>query len=185
MIKKLLNQFFIEKRLIGIRTKEIEWDELIIGYITDVSDQYFNINEIDEYGFPIGYTTIHIEDVCNIAYDDVYINNIQFLHENNVNFDVSKKVTLWKKFNDLIDHMEILKKSNKIIKLYFEDDIYVIGKILSFDDEFILISGIDTYGENDGFYCYYANTLEGLTYDGLEEQKIELLYNRNKHPKLG
>ena len=53
-IMKLLNNAFIQRKLIGVNTPEINWDELIIGYITEINDDCIIINEVDEYGTFIG-----------------------------------------------------------------------------------------------------------------------------------
>ena len=36
--------------MISITTKNIQWDESIIGYITECDDEFVTINELDEFG---------------------------------------------------------------------------------------------------------------------------------------
>ena len=149
MIKKLLLQSFNEKTLIGIQTPEIEWDESIIGYITELNDQYLTLHEVDEYGSCIGYTTISINDIGHIEVDDQYTNDLQFIFENKIKFDIDKGVTTWKKGEDLVEYLKSIKSINKIITFFFEEDIYVIGVISDFNDNSILIKNIDKRGNDE------------------------------------
>lgn len=72
MILTLLKNALSTKALIGFRTKNLEWGETIIGYITEINQNNFTVNEIDEFGMLIGKTTFNIEDVLHIEYNDIY-----------------------------------------------------------------------------------------------------------------
>ncbi|MBV2165820.1 MAG: hypothetical protein KUL76_04725 [Kaistella sp.] len=63
MITKILKRAYEKKELISITTKDIEWDQSIIGYITTIDETFFTINEIDEYGKFDGNSVYDLNDV--------------------------------------------------------------------------------------------------------------------------
>ena len=176
MIRNLLLKAYEQQKIISINTDDIEWDESIIGYIAEIDDTYFTLNEIDEYGIFIGYTTFAISNVNYVQPDDWYMRNLQIMHENQSSFNPNLQVTIWKIGKDLIPHLGILKGNEKITKFFFEDDNFVIGIVLDSDDDFLLIKNIGQDGKEEGITCYRINDIIGLRYDGLSEQKIKLLY---------
>lgn len=177
MIKKLLTQAFNTKSLIGIRTTLINWDELIIGNIIKLDDVSFNINEIDEYGVYIGVTIINIEDLTHIVYQDSYLQQLKILSENNTHFDINKRVTVWSDEKNYQYYFSTIKEQKKIATFFLEEDNYVTGIITDYNDDYFLIEEIGSNGEKDGYSCYLVRDLIGIRYNGLQEQKTELLYN--------
>jgi hypothetical protein len=176
MKKTLLENAFKEKSLIGIRTNSIEWDESIIGFIVGLEDSFFTINEIDEYGLFIGNTIIAIEDVVNIEIGDRYQIRLRFIYENSSKLKPNNRITIWKEGAELVSHFKTLIENKIITTLYFDEDYYVIGIILNFDGNSIMIKNIGSEGDDDGMSCYPISKIIGLRYDGIEEQKIKLLY---------
>jgi hypothetical protein len=176
MIQKLLKTAYEYKKIISINTNDVEWDESIIGYITEIDDVYFTMNEIDEYGIFIGNTIFAINNVIYVQPDDWYMRNLQVAHENRAVFTPNKRVTIWKTGKELISHFKSIKEDEKITRFFFEEDNFVIGLILDFDDNFLLIKNIGQDGKEEGITCYRVNDIIGLRYDGLSEQKIKLLY---------
>ncbi|MDR1552014.1 MAG: hypothetical protein LBS69_00940 [Prevotellaceae bacterium] len=183
MIKNILKNAFEHKNLIGITTKDIEWDQSIIGYITNYDDTSISINELDEFGFLIGNVTYIIDDILCIQIDDWYMQNLQTIHENKSMFNPNLSITIWKTGKELLIYFKIIKENEKITRFFFADDNFVIGIILDFDNEFILIKNIGQNGIEEGISCYRINDIIGLKYDGLSEQKIKLLYEMNNNTK--
>jgi hypothetical protein len=72
-------------------------------------------------------------------------------------------------FNDLIEN-------KTIATFYFNEDDYATGVVLKYDEAQIMINNIGSEGDEDGISCHYIDRLIGLRYNGLEEQKIKLLY---------
>ena len=181
MKKKVLEVAYKEKSLIGVRTISIDSDESIIGFIVSLDETYFTINEIDEYGFFIGNTTIAIQSVINLEVDDRYQKRLKFIHENNLNFNHNSQYTVWKESSELVPEFKYLIENKTITTLYLNEDNYVTGIILKFDVDYVMINNIGREGDDDGTSYYPIDRLIGLRYDGLEEQKIKLLYeNRSK-----
>ncbi len=180
MKKTLLEKAIKERTLIGIRTSMIEWDESIIGFIVDLDESYFTINEIDEYGFPIGNTQIAIEDVISINIDDRYQKRLKYVYDNNSMFDVNRRVTVWKEGEKLIPNLKELAESKQIATLFLSDDNYIIGCILKYDKTHVMIKNVGSEGDEDGVSYHPINEFIGLRYNSIKEQKIKLLYeNKN------
>jgi hypothetical protein len=118
MIKKLLTEALKQKKIISITTKDIEWDQSVIGYITEINDSYFTINEIDEYGTFIGNMIYEINNVLCVQVDDWYLRNMQIIHGNVSMFNPNLRVSVYKKGKELITHFKYLKKNKKITTFF-------------------------------------------------------------------
>ncbi len=178
MIKEFLLRAHNEKTLVGVTTQLIAWDESIIGYIIDMDDNYFTINEMDEYGALIGNTTIAIQDVLHIEPESWYMRNLLFIHSKASTFASNSRVTLWKKGGELNVHFEYIKENRILTRFFFEDDNFVIGMIKDLNTEHVMIENIGQDGSWEGVTIYKINDLIGLRYNGLEEQKIQLLFKK-------
>lgn len=176
MKKNILQKAYKEKFLIGIRTSSLEWGESIIGFIIEIDDSFLIINEIDENGFLIGNTQIAIEDVFNIDIDDRYQKRLKFIYENNSKISINNRVTIWKEGKELLPYLKMLIENRKIATFFFNEDDYVTGQILKYDETYVMFENIGREGDNDGFSYYPLNALIGVRYDGVEEQKIEILH---------
>jgi hypothetical protein len=176
MKESLLKSALKDKNLIGLRTSMLDWGESIIGFIVTLEDSSFIINEINEYGFYIGNTSIEIEDVIDINIDDRYQRRLKFIHDHVSTFNINNRITIWKEGSILLPHFKDLIEGKTIVTLYFNEYDYVTGAILESDDSQIMIKNIGREGDEDGTSCHYIDTLIGLRYNSLEEQKIKLLY---------
>ncbi|MBW6480872.1 MAG: hypothetical protein K0B37_15690 [Bacteroidales bacterium] len=176
----ILKKAFKEKSLIGIRTNMLEWGESIVGFVVNINESYFTINEIDENGFFIGNTEIAIEEVINIEVEDRYQKRLKFIHDNKSTLDINKRKTIWKEGEAIIPHFKALIEDKKIVTLFFNEDDYVYGFIVKNDSSYVMIKNIGSEGDEDGISYYPIDRLIGLRYDGLVEQKIKLLYENSK-----
>lgn len=179
-IMTLLNNALIQRKLIGVNTPEINWDELIIGYITEINDDCIIINEVDEYGTFIGNTLIRINDILHICSDSRYIRDLHDLQNHNCIFNPNLRKTIWEKSEKLKHYLNELKENGKISTLFFEDDRFVIGIILEIDPEFCLIKNIGKNGKEEGLTCYRIDDIIGLKYDDLIMQKVLFLKNKSE-----
>lgn len=177
MSNSFLKRAIKEKKLIGIRTNAQDWDEVIIGFVVELNEHTFIINEIDQIGQLIGNTTLEMENIISIEYNDRYQKRLQYIFENHSKFNINNQVTIWKEGSALISYFNDLVKSKKIITFYFDEDNFVIGILLNFDEDNVIIKNIGTEGDEDGESCYLIDHLIGIKYDGIDEQKIKLLYD--------
>jgi len=176
MIRAILEKTMKNKSIIGIRTISQEVGESIIGFIIKFDESSFTINEIDEFGFFIGYTIIEIENIINIDVNDRYLKRLMFIHNNSKNLNINERITVWKEGFKLLPLLKEIKRDQKITTFYLNDDEYVVGYILKIDDGQIEINNIGREGDEDGISYHFINNLIGVRLNGLEEQKIKLLY---------
>jgi hypothetical protein len=176
MRRSFLETAYKEKSLIGFRTISLEWDESIIGFVIDLDESYVTVDEIDEYGFHIGNTIFTLEDIVDVEINDRYQKRLKFIYENNSIFNPINQCTIWKEGPGLVPHFNFLFENKKITTLYFDEANYVTGVLLKFNENYFTINNIGSEGDEDGISCHPIEKLIGLRYDGLEEQKIKLLY---------
>jgi hypothetical protein len=181
MIKSILKKAFEDEILVGMRTDMQDWGETIIGFITEINELCFTIKEIDEYGYFKGKIIINHVNVINMEIEDRYQKRLFFLYKNNSIFNQSNQVTIYKEGDLLKEYFESLIQDKSIVTFYLDEEDYVIGEILKYDEEVILIKNIGREGDEDGVSYFFINKIIGIRFNGIEEQKIELLY---KHRNL-
>jgi len=180
MIAEILERIFNEKKLIGLKTNMIENDESIIGFLTDVSEISIKINEIDEYGFFIGNTIIEINDIVSIEMDDRYQMRLKFIHDNYNQLRPNDRITVWQEGYKLIPYFNEILSNKHLTTFYLGNDNYVTGFLSKINDTQIEINNIGGEGDEDGVSYHLIQNLTGLRFNGLEEQKIKLLYDNRK-----
>jgi hypothetical protein len=180
MMRKILKKANEDKSLIGIRTKELEWGQTIIGYIVNLDGASFTINEIDEYGSLIGNTIIEIVDVLHVETNDRYQRRLKLIFENRLMFSPNNRVTIWKEGTKLVPYFKILKEENILSTFFLNEDDYIIGFLQDFTENYISIKNIGDDGDDDGESCYCVENFIGLRYNGLSEQKTKLLYENRE-----
>lgn len=127
-MNNILKEKIAEKSLIGIRTINQEWDEVIIGFPKMLHGDNILIDEIDKYGESLGQTTIKIAEILSIEYDDPYQKRLKSIVESAVSFNDKLKVTIWNKKDDLMIIMNELIRSGDITTLFFDEDFFVTEK---------------------------------------------------------
>lgn len=187
MIRGILKKAFGQKKLIGVTTKEIEWEESSIGFITEMNDDSFILDEIDAFGMHEGKTVIDINEVIYVTVDSWYLLKLQQVYENKALFDPSKGVRIWKEGEAIIPYLKELRDTRKITRFYFKNDHhsdinYVIGIVLDFDDRYMLLKDIGEDGLIEGYSCYRIQDVVRLRYDDLAEQKIDFLLHNQLSP---
>lgn len=176
MKEELFKKAFHENSLIGIRTIREEYDETIIGYITNMNESVLTLNEVDEYGFYIGFTQFIIDDITDIEINDGYQKRFKFIIENNSLFNPNTRNTIWKEGELLLQNLPFLIEKKEIVTLHFHEDNFDTGIILQCNKSYVILQCITRDGEEDGISYYPVNNLIGIRYAGLQEQKIKLLY---------
>jgi hypothetical protein len=68
MIKEFLFKSSNSNILVGIRTSAEEWNQAIIGFITDVNEESVILNEVDKNGLLVGNTTILLDDIISLDF---------------------------------------------------------------------------------------------------------------------
>lgn len=180
MMIKVLKDKLVEKSLIGIRTIYQDWDEVIIGFIKSIEGNNLILQEIDEYGKTLGETNIEIADILSVEFDDKYQIKLMSILENSDLFESENQVTIWSKAKELkIVVLELIEK-DIIATLFFDEDFFITGKILEYQDNYLLVNNITSSGEDDGYSIHLIDKLIGIRYNGKEELKIRYLLEKLK-----
>lgn len=179
MINDILQNARKKNTLIGIRTDREDWDESLIGFVTDLDDRSVTINELDKDGTLIGNTNILLIDIISLDFDDRYQRRLKLIHDSRSLLDANSQVTIWRTGEHLSDQLNLLIKNGNIATLYFQEDNYVLGIVKAFDLNYILIHNVGVEGDDDGESCHLIDNLIGIKYSGIDEQKVSILY-KNK-----
>lgn len=73
--------------------------------------------------------------------------------------------------------MELNIEIDQIIEVYtdLDDDTFWLGKVSAYDDEYLLIREISTFGEQDGIVLVRTNDIFKIEYDTIYSKKISKL----------
>ena len=180
MMIKVLKDKLVEKSLIGIRTIYQDWDEVIIGFIKSIEGNNLILQEINEYGKTLGETNIDIADILSVEFDDKYQKKLMSILENSDLFESENQVTIWNKAKELkIVVLELIEK-DIIATLFFDEDFFITGKILEYQDNYLLVNNITSSGEDDGYSIHLIDKLIGIRFNSKEELKIRYLLEKLK-----
>jgi hypothetical protein len=176
MINDVLQTVLSEKSLIGIRTLREDWDESLIGFVTNLNDHSVTLNEIDKDGNSTGNTIILLSDIVSLDFDDRYQRRLNLIFKNRDQLKINDQITVWLTGKDLSDHLNTVIKTGNIVTLFFEEDVYVLGIIKAIDSEWILVHNIGVEGDDDGESYHLIENIVGIKYSGVDEQKVSILY---------
>lgn len=177
---KILNDAWVNHKLIAVRTGKEEWGETIVGHIKELTSKCITINEIDEYGIPIGTTTFKMDSLINIIIEDKTLKCLEILEERYKQLSQKKCTTFWGCGNEIKKYIADRMKERKIITLFVKDgeidDTNVMGFVEEMDERSVLIAQVDRYGENDGKILVPLETITGVRWESLEDSTRWLLY---------
>lgn len=175
---KVLKDKLEEKSLIGIRTINQDWDEVIIGFIKSIDGKNLILDEIDQYGKPLGETIIANADILSIEFDDKYQKKLKSLLNSSFPFESENQVTIWNKAKDLKNVILELIEKDIITTLFFDEDYFITGKINEYNDKYVLVNNLNSSGEDDGYSIHLIEKMIGIRYNGKEELKIKFLLEK-------
>ncbi len=185
--QKILNDAFVNQRMIAFRTPMEEWGETIVGYVKELTSENITIDEINEYGWPIGTSTFKVESLINIITDDKTLKCLKYLEGQGEHLSLQKCITVWGTGYEIKEHITNKMIEKEIITLFVEDelndDTNIIGIVDDVDETSVLICLIDRYGENDGTILVPLDTITGVRWGSMEDQARGLLNKMTKHEK--
>lgn len=178
MLQKTLIDAYKHKKIADINVYGEE--DSIIGYVTNIDEEHFTVEEVDKFGNTNGSTTYAIAKIANLSLDNWYLRSLQIIICNRDKLNEEKRITIHKDGKKLLSEIEYLKVNEIIVMLFFEEDQYELGFILDYDENFILLKDVGQDGCVLGITCYQLNEVVGLRYNGLGEQKTRMLYDIKK-----
>ncbi len=166
--------------LVGLRTNNMEFEESIIGFVHTLNDKIVILQEIDQYGKKEGLTSINLNDIVNVDYNDRYQKRLLCVYLNQKSLRSGKKISVFGTHDKLTEIISDCIQNKTLIKLLFTNNNYATGVPISMDSSNILIQSIGWEGDDDGLSAYSFSEIIGLQYNSIEEQIISLLYQNNK-----
>lgn len=103
MVFDLLLEAKNKSRLIGLRTKNMDFEESLIGFVHELNDGRVIIQEIDQYGKIEGLTSIDLKDILSVDYDDRYQKRLLCIFSNKELLDAEKKVIVYGNPEELVE----------------------------------------------------------------------------------
>ena len=180
MVSDLLLEAKNKSRLIGLRTKNMDFEESLIGFVHELNDGRVIIQEIDQYGKIEGLTSIDLKDILSVDYDDRYQKRLLCIFSNKELLDAEKKVIVYGNPEELVEIVKDCITNKNMIKLLFTNKNYAPGIPIAVDSSHILIHSIGWEGDDDGLSAYSFSEIIGVQYNSIEEQIISILYSNNK-----
>jgi len=177
MITDFIKKAFKSKSLIGVRTIELSWGESIIGFVSEIFDDQFIVNEIDEYGEFTNNTTIPYCNIVNMDFEDRYQKRLLLLVNYKSYLDTENPITISHIDSSIENHFNLLIEQNILATFFLDEDDYVTGILLKFNDTNILIQSIGNEGDDDGLSIYQRKKIVSLRYNSKEELRMSILYN--------
>ncbi len=170
----VLKQYLQDSSLIEMYFYSGENNKFCCGKVVSLDEYYFTFVSFDPYGRYDGYFVRRINDLCRINANSKYINSLINLIDNDfvehIKFD---------SYNEIIPRILHLSIDNgKAVSIEIADsDSLIIGIVSSVEDEKICINNLNEYGEPDGISIVFLEDIISVSYDSLDERKIERLYN--------
>lgn len=184
MLLKILNIAFKQNELIGIRTYDMEYDEAIIGYVLQISDEFFSIRELNENIIWTGKRIIYFDEVMEVFFKDIYQEGLKILLDKMDTIKTDLQISVKARGKRLSTHLNQLLNKNEITTFYFIDEHYTTGILEKMDDNYLYIRNIGSGGNEDGWSCCRIKDLTGFRHNGVEEQRIKILYDFYKNQNI-
>jgi hypothetical protein len=175
---QLLNEAMNEKRFVSVSTDKDNTDRFTVGFILNIDEETILLNSINPDGYDDGLILININDVYLIEYDDLYLKQLRFIHENSI--ELSKKATInLPSINENEDiFYKMLDKCQEegiLISINLSYGIGLTGVIKKIDSEFVILQSINESGQEDGVTCFKISDIIRIFIDDKNIRKIQLL----------
>lgn len=149
-------------------------DSHLTGYIVAADDTCCVVAHISTHGLYDGYIAIPTEHIYRIDYSGIYENRIKRLYEIK---QQSHKAILCTADLDTSLRLQLLsfaKESHLVVSLVF-DESTLSGFIAEANEENVLLSLLDSIGNNIGFSSVQLDTVGAIAVDTDDEQDLMLL----------
>lgn len=176
MIKEFIKKAFNTKSLIGVRTIELSWGERIIGFVSELFDDQFIVDEIDEYGEFTNNTIIPYCNIVNLDFEDRYQKRLLLLVNNRSYFNAENPIIINQIDSSIEYHFNQLIEQNILSTFFLDEEDYVTGILLKFDDTNVMIQSIGSEGDDDGLSIYPRKKIVSMRSNSKEELRISILY---------
>jgi len=176
----IINETIIQKKLIDVCLKKIDWSKRHIGFVEKYEPNNFLVmKELDQYGRVIGFREILFKNIKSIEYGGIYEKNLETIYFGNI---WEKKKTYPRYIKDLRpDKGRLIKRliDTQTVCTFFFKDNYVIGILQEVSKDQLLIKNISFFGVEDGISSFYIKSLTQIRYNGPLEIRVDFLRKYN------
>jgi len=172
IIKECLNT----KRLITLTLSITNWESIIIGYVKSIKGNVLEFEELNPYGTKIRERKIKINNIKIVCYNDVYGNDLDYLHKLVPGKGQPHYVYLSNSIDKAVLEINKLVVSKELVSFFVIDN-YQIGIAEKIIEDSILIKGITYQGLLDGNTVIPIKLLTKIRLKGPIERKVNLLLN--------
>ncbi|MDX2304233.1 MAG: hypothetical protein NW226_15625 [Microscillaceae bacterium] len=184
---KIAEKAQAEDKLVAVYEDLENPNKFLVGFVKALNDAEIYIHMVSNAGEEDGYSLIRWERIHQITYFNRYLKRLFSLFQNSSDFSDEDHerddagVENWEDKNILKALVERAASLNQLIQLDFYYNDWVVGYILDFDEESILVEEISSDGDEDGFSCYRLGDIVGLTGDTNYLKKVEFYYQNRKN----
>jgi len=184
ILKEIFQKSKKTKKLIGIYTRNIQYDDFCVGYVINFNENYLVIQHVTKYGIKDG---IHIKEILTIEKvetESEYIRTCQLLFDNPelLPNQIINRVKLssndsWQ-YNFFTDNSCI----GELIAFGFKgDDLFNFGFLIDFDEDNFIVHLIGQAGESQETNTYHIIDINSLALDTLTCRKRKCLFQLRKN----
>jgi len=176
-MRKLLEKFMQEKKVISIYNDSGNTGNCWTGFVNAVDDDYVLLAHVSENGFYGGFCLHAIDEIFNIEQGTSYEKKTHKLYELRKQSHPSLALDM---SNGLLEALLFYAKNKEIfisITLIEDDSYPPTGLIEEITEEFICLKKFTSSGVENGFSYIMKEDIHQLFIDSLPEQNLALLYN--------
>ncbi len=178
ILEKIIAHSKKTKTLIGVR-KYNEGDDFYVGYIVDFNDKLIVLQHITKFGLEDGLIVEKIENIESFETEEDYVKSYQFLfdNQNKISNQTIKNIKLSKGENWQYALLKNKFDKGQIFTIELNNDTYIHGYLIDFDETYIQLKSIDNLGNNEGIIIYKLSDISGFTFERLESRKRQVFYD--------
>lgn len=161
-----------ENKIMSFYTNDDETTKFGCGIILSINDELVLFKSITPFGEDDGIVCLYLDDIYRLNYNDKYDKKIAQLYSYDDSYDVFKDADL-----SLEYILQYAKVNNYIVEIELFDSglTDVTGYVDSVNDDNVIISSIDEYGEDDGKTLILIDNITCLSCNSMEARKLQRL----------
>lgn len=175
-MEKLISDLCKNHKLCEIYTNKDELEHFQVGYFISYTEEEVIIHSISEYGRDDGFYWERIEDIFSISYDSEYTKTMELLMKANGTLtDYPLQKGNCEELNLMKTLLDYCQKHHKMISFFTYYGMSRSGYLKNYNASTIEIERYCTDGTIDGNIVVLTNDIKIISFDSLDEMKIEYL----------
>lgn len=174
-----MKQIFEQRKSQGVLCEiycDADFSKFSAGIIQAVDDGWILMSSFTPEGKPDGYFCNHIEAVCRVNTDTVYLKNLQKLMRETGTRPMLSPVPL-RKDGIFPSVLQYLLETKKIctVEILDDSDLTLSGILREWRDDCLLIDTLDAQGRKDGLSVLKTEDISCISFDGEAERQLQII----------